>query len=73
MVPSDVLTPENAWRRIGFCRHAHEFWLLAGEEGAGAGSDPILTRYDQTSMRQINDLIADFQKFQIHPGGGGGV
>ena len=95
MVPGDVLTPENAWRRIGFSRHAHEYWLLAGViidrlEGAdktggeggqrqkspeeeGAASDPILTRYDQTSMRQVNDLIADFQKFQIQPGGGGGV
>ncbi|KAK4869941.1 hypothetical protein LT330_005665 [Penicillium expansum] len=27
--------------------------------------DPILNRYDQTSMRQINDLIMDFQTFQI--------
>lgn len=98
MVPGDVLTPENAWRRIGFCRHAHEYWLLAGViidriestdtsggEGGqqhnspedastdGAASDPILTRYDQTSMRQVNDLISDFQKFQIHPGGGDGL
>lgn len=96
MAPGDVLTPDNAWRRIGFSRHAHEYWLLAsvitdriesadkpGGEGGkrqkspeevaeGAASDPILTRYDQTSMRQVNDLIADFQKFQIQPGGGGG-
>ncbi|KAJ5154309.1 uncharacterized protein N7500_009748 [Penicillium coprophilum] len=27
--------------------------------------DPILNRYDQTSMRQINDLIMGFQTFQI--------
>ncbi|KAJ5520380.1 hypothetical protein N7463_000833 [Penicillium fimorum] len=27
--------------------------------------DPILNRYDQTSMRQINDLIMGFQIFQI--------
>lgn len=26
---------------------------------------PILAKYDQTSMRQVNDLIADFQKVQI--------
>ncbi|KAL2192657.1 hypothetical protein P885DRAFT_47133 [Corynascus similis CBS 632.67] len=27
--------------------------------------DPILEKYDQTSMRQVNDLINDFQKFNI--------
>lgn len=27
--------------------------------------NPILNKYDQTSMRQVNDLIADFQKVQI--------
>lgn len=93
MIPGDVLTPENAWRRIGFSRHAHEYWLLAsvitdriesadpsgkgrgpGERlveaaAEGGGPDPILTRYDQTSMRQVNDLIADFQKVQINSGG----
>lgn len=26
---------------------------------------PILDKYDQTSMRQVNDLIADFQKVHI--------
>lgn len=88
MIPGDVLTPENAWRRIGFSRHAHEYWLLATvitdrienadapgegsgsgkrvEAAAAEGADPILTRYDQTSMRQVNDLIADFQKVQIN-------
>src|SRR5690606_8495733 len=91
MVLGDVLTPENAWRRNGFSRYAHEYWLLAsvitdrlshpeapqgydnqmagsaeGSPGDGtAVADPILKRYDQTSMRQVNDLIADFQKFQI--------
>lgn len=87
MVVGDVLATDNAWRRIGFCRHAHECWLLTSviidkiERWDTSGSDgmraqkspmevpgegttphPILTRYDQTSMRQINDLIADFQK-----------
>ncbi|RDL41437.1 uncharacterized protein BP5553_01416 [Venustampulla echinocandica] len=28
-------------------------------------ASPILDKYDQTSMRQVNDLIADFQKVQI--------
>ncbi|KAL2167284.1 hypothetical protein VTG60DRAFT_1443 [Thermothelomyces hinnuleus] len=27
--------------------------------------DPILEKYDQTSMRQVNDLINNFQKFNI--------
>lgn len=30
MVGRDVqLTPENAWKRIGFIRHSPEYWLLA--------------------------------------------
>ncbi|GAD95994.1 hypothetical protein PVAR5_4643 [Paecilomyces variotii No. 5] len=28
-------------------------------------SEKILDKYDQTSMRQVNDLIGEFQKFQI--------
>ena len=28
-------------------------------------SSPVLDKYDQTSMRQVNDLIADFQKVQV--------
>lgn len=28
-------------------------------------AEPILDEYDQTSMRQVNDLIAGFQKFQV--------
>ena len=93
MVIGGALTTDNAWRRIGFYRHAHEYWLLASviidriaRKGAasseddqrsrvkaspeGSTPDPILTRYDQTSMRQVNDLIADFQKFQIRSDGG---
>jgi hypothetical protein len=26
---------------------------------------PILEKYDQTSMRQVNDLITDFQRFHV--------
>ena len=31
MVDSDspTLPPQNMWKRIGFMRHAYEFWLLA--------------------------------------------
>lgn len=37
-------------------------------EAAVAGvatSDPILSKYDQTSMRQVNDLIAEFRNVRI--------
>ncbi|KAJ5167776.1 uncharacterized protein N7482_003370 [Penicillium canariense] len=75
--------PQLMWRRIGFCRHCPEFWLLAKlmtERLATLGSlqpeiehlplddialDPILNQYDQTSMRQVNNLIIGFQTFQL--------
>ncbi|KAL2754156.1 hypothetical protein ACRALDRAFT_1063086 [Sodiomyces alcalophilus JCM 7366] len=85
------LTPENAWKRIGFKRHAPEFWLLASvimERLTSADSwrrqksswvtdqadlsslgatppDQIFTKYDQTSMHQVNDIISDFHKVQL--------
>lgn len=100
------LTPENSWRRIGFMRHAAEYWLLASaimgrltradpwpryasswaRRQAGlslsktATPDWIPKQYDQTSMRQVNELITEFKKVQIledqeregEVGGGGG-
>lgn len=33
--------------------------------GKARSAEPILEKYDQTSMRQVNDLITDFQKFNI--------
>jgi hypothetical protein len=90
MVDSGDLRPENMWKRIGFFRHAPEFWLLAsiildrisaqnafhldfsvsGDRVCSKPADdkpldPILNKYDQTSMQQVNDLIADFQNVQI--------
>ncbi|OQE18909.1 hypothetical protein PENFLA_c020G01697 [Penicillium flavigenum] len=77
------IQPEELWRRMGFCRYAPEYWLLAhllADRLAVLGTsktenelepldegplDPILNRYDQTSMRQVNDLIMGFQTFQI--------
>ena len=77
------IQPEELWRRMGFCRYAPEYWLLAhlmADRLAVLGIskaenelepldegplDPILNRYDQTSMRQVNDLIMGFQTFQI--------
>jgi hypothetical protein len=34
-------------------------------QGKTRSAEPILEKYDQTSMRQVNDLISDFQKFSI--------
>ncbi|CAI4215874.1 unnamed protein product [Parascedosporium putredinis] len=89
LLAGQTLTPDNAWRRIGFWRHSHDYWLLASiivdrltgsslstanygvsPESDYAGSphrEPtgVLTRYDQTSMQQVNELIADFQNIQI--------
>jgi hypothetical protein len=33
--------------------------------GKAKSAEPILEKYDQTSMRQVNDLIAGFQRFNI--------
>lgn len=87
-----IITPQNMWKRIGFMRHASEYWLLASlkldriciaerqslEEDQGAEASPtnipsvsgqidhpVLQKYDETSMQQVNDLIADFQRTTI--------
>lgn len=77
------IQPAELWTRMGFCRYAPEYWLLAqlmADRLAMLGTsqqvnelepleegplDPILNKYDQTSMRQVNDLIMGFQTFQI--------
>lgn len=77
------IQPAEMWTRMGFCRYAPEYWLLAqlmADRLAMLGTsqqvnelepleegplDPILNKYDQTSMRQVNDLIMGFQTFQI--------
>ncbi|KAK3986037.1 hypothetical protein QBC44DRAFT_144418 [Cladorrhinum sp. PSN332] len=38
---------------------------LQAVPGKAKSAEPILEKYDQTSMRQVNDLITDFQKFNI--------
>lgn len=80
-VDESHIVPKNMWQRVGFCRHAGDFWLLAkikvdrlsAADAAQNGSatravedtDPILNKYDQTSMRQVNDLISEFQKVRL--------
>lgn len=109
--PTTAIQPQDMWRRLGFMRHAEEYWLLAklmvdslvrrqsrgsaaeaagrggpagkdnGAVGAASSPDdnnddnsttdshaagPLLLRhYDETSMQQVNELIADLQKFGI--------
>ncbi|KAL5360219.1 hypothetical protein BJX96DRAFT_175083 [Aspergillus floccosus] len=85
-VDESSLTPSTMWQRVGFCRHAGDFWLLAkvkvdrlsaadvsqdksvleeGDDNDSSLVDPILNKYDQTSMRQVNDLISEFQKVHL--------
>ncbi|OAP55566.1 hypothetical protein AYL99_10539 [Fonsecaea erecta] len=100
----DRLEPDELWRRVGFMRHANEYWYLANlmverlsaappppppllteavattasiEASLGQGQSPLsapgnetigplLDKYDETSMQQVNTLISDFQMFRIH-------
>lgn len=41
------------------------FQTPSNTRGKARSAEPILEKYDQTSMRQVNDLITDFQKFNI--------
>lgn len=90
----ESIPPQDMWRRLGFMRHAEEYWLLAklivdslahrksgfavvGAEARIPGSlftrdsaetheaRPLLRNYDETSMQQVNELIADLQRFGI--------
>jgi hypothetical protein len=86
MIGSDspTLAARDMWRRIGFMRHAHEFWLLANlivdrmstksalgisphsiTSDHGPVADPVLHAYDQNNMRQVNELITDFEQARI--------
>ncbi|EXJ57776.1 uncharacterized protein A1O5_12334 [Cladophialophora psammophila CBS 110553] len=91
----EVLAPDDMWRRVGFMRHANEYWYLANlmvqrlsmppltdpsesaVEASGQAQSPLsasgnesvgplLEKYDETSMQQVNTLISDFQMFRIH-------
>ncbi|KPI40268.1 uncharacterized protein AB675_7445 [Cyphellophora attinorum] len=90
-----ICPPEQMWKRIGFMRHAGQYWTLAklmiekltllrpirqntdDNESSDRGqttpayiaestrSEVLLDKYDETSMRQVNDLIAMLQKTNI--------
>jgi hypothetical protein len=69
----------EGWRRDGFIRHADEFRLLAlisleramqggrekpQDESVPHDSRSTLGRYDETSMRQVTDLMEAFQSLR---------
>lgn len=97
-VGEEEVSCRDLWRRIGFIRHAAEYWLLAsfmlekiskkrsdetvrggdhrqneggastaGDDSSGATPtvEPMLGKYDETSMQQVHDLLEDFQKMYI--------
>jgi hypothetical protein len=41
------------------------FQTPSGTRGKARSAEPILEKYDQTSMRQVNDLITGFQKLNF--------
>lgn len=81
---SPTLLPQDMWKRVGFMRHAYEFWLLANlitermtrkstpdfvldfdSAEFGATVEPVLNKFDQNNMRQVNELIASFQQARL--------
>ncbi|KAK4465148.1 hypothetical protein QBC42DRAFT_303669 [Cladorrhinum samala] len=62
-ISSNTARPETQWFDQGTSASA-----LSGPQsvdGKAKSVEPILDKYDQTSMRQVNDLIAGFQKFNV--------
>ncbi|QKX62667.1 uncharacterized protein TRUGW13939_09828 [Talaromyces rugulosus] len=64
------------WKRVGFMRDACEFWLLCcvilerirpNEHDDSTSSVPgrALTKYDQTDMKQVNDLMKQFETVSL--------
>lgn len=89
LLGDSVLNPTNMWQRVGFIKHASDYWLLASlildriciaerqilssERNDDYRSElpvdgPIqnpVSRYDETSMQQVNDLIADLRSMDL--------
>lgn len=59
-----LVTAEQA-RQKASGRGMLESTMDSGGRTRGKSVEPILDKYDQTSMRQVNDLIADFQRFHV--------
>lgn len=68
--------PENLWKRVGFLRHASEFWqlarLLLGKIITNNQDDTTdfegteqLSRYDHTDMGEVNELIMEYRRMNL--------
>lgn len=78
-IPEDTSipdTPENLWKRVGFLRHASEFWqlarLLLGKIITNNQDDTTdfegteqLSRYDHTDMGEVNELIMEYRRMNL--------
>lgn len=67
---TDATTPEPSPGHIGSSSPLSQ--MTSSTSAKARCPDPILDKYDQTSMRQVNDLINNFQKFTIGEDGSGG-
>lgn len=78
-VPEDAgipNNPENLWKRVGFLRHASEFWQLARllmgkimpanqDEMGNTEETQLSSRYDHTDMGEVNELIMEYRRMNI--------
>ncbi|KAI9036513.1 transcription factor domain-containing protein [Aspergillus affinis] len=71
-------TPGEIWKKIGFVHYAPEFWHLAriivsrirsntavDEQYMVSSTETGLSRYDHTDMRGVNELIMEYQRFNL--------
>ena len=64
------------WKRVGFMKNAGEYWLLCrailerirpveGDGSVNTVPGRVLEKFDETSMKQVNDLIKQFENVFI--------
>lgn len=60
----------HMWKRSGFMKDSYEFWLLCcvilerirpNEHGLPAVPRRAFQKFDQTNMKQVNDLVNQFE------------
>ena len=78
----DQETLQEPWKKIGFMRHAPEFWCLAviilqhsellrmrrgqRENGNYHTKKGFLEKYDETNMSQVHDLVGGMVGLNIN-------
>ncbi|OQE40156.1 hypothetical protein PENCOP_c006G03600 [Penicillium coprophilum] len=66
----------HMWKRTGFMKDALEFWLLCnvilerirpadGRDDLNTMPGRVLKRFDETNMKQVNDLMKQFENFSL--------